>query len=365
MKITTEATSTEESQKPKSTRKPLYDTTLLQVTSPRNGTRLAQPPGADTGAPKTAIPSSRMSLIPTVFHEDWWMEAATEGRHTTLEVSANNQTVGRLPFMMRNRLGLKGIWTPPFTYFLGPGIDEGEGSANTRYLRRLEITRELIHKLPPSSWQCIRCHGGTPDVIPFQEQTFRTYVQFTYEVPPASEKEIWQRMRDKTRNVIRRAEEQFETVEIPDANAFIRLYENNLSSKSVRNKLDLSACKRLIEAALQHDQGRVIAARNRTGEIVAANFCAWDHKTSYYISCTRSDAAGNGAASMLVWQAIQHAANKGLIFDFAGLGTSGSILHYTGFGGVISPRFAAVRSTRLGRVIAGVRSLLTEDHFFF
>lgn len=365
MKTTTEATSTEESQKPKSTRKPLYDTTVLQVTSPRNGIKQAPPPSAAGPAPTASILSSRMSLIPTVFHEDWWMEAATEGRHTILEISANNQTVGRLPFMMRNRLGLKGIWTPPFTYFLGPGIDEGEGSPNTRYLRRLEITRELIHKLPPSSWQCIRCHGGTPDVIPFQEQAFRTYVQFTYEVPPAAEKEIWQRMRDKTRNVIRRAEEQFETVDIADAGAFIRLYEQNLSSKSLRNKVDLPSCKRLIEAALQHQQGRVIAARSRTGEIVAANFCAWDHKTSYYISCTRSDAAGNGASSLLVWNAIRHAASKGLTFDFAGLGTSGSILHYTGFGGVISPRFAAVRSTSFGRVVAGIRSLFMEDHFLF
>jgi len=365
MKITSEATSTEESQKPKSTRKPLYDKTVLQVTSPHNGTMHANPPGANNLAPKANIPSSRRSLVPTVFHEDWWMEAATEGRHTVLEVSANNHIVGRLPFMIRNRFGLKGIWTPPFTYFLGPGIDEGEGSPNTRYLRRLEITRELIRKLPPSSWQCIRCHGGTPDVIPFQEQAFRTYVQFTYEVPPAGEKEIWQRMRDKTRNVIRRAEEQFETVEIQDAGTFIRLYENNLSSKSVRNKVDLPSCKRLIEASLQHGQGRVIAARSSAGEIVAANFCAWDHKTSYYISCTRSDGAGNGAASLLVWNAIKHAADKGLTFDFAGLGTSGSILHYTGFGGAISPRFAAVRSTRVGRIIAGVRSLLTEDHFFF
>ena len=56
--------------------------------------------------------------------------------------------MGRLPYLVRSRFGLKGIWTPPITYFLGPGIDEGDGSPNTRFLKRMEITRELIAKLP-------------------------------------------------------------------------------------------------------------------------------------------------------------------------------------------------------------------------
>ena len=172
MKITTEATSTEESQKPKSTRKPLYDTTLLQVTSPRNGTRNAHPPSAEDLAPKASIPSSRTSLIPTVFHEDWWMEAATEGRHTILEISANNQTVGRLPFMMRNRLGLKGIWTPPFTYFLGPGIDEEKAVQTHAIFADWKLPESSSTSYHPHPGNASAVMGEHPTSFPFRNKRF-------------------------------------------------------------------------------------------------------------------------------------------------------------------------------------------------
>jgi hypothetical protein len=314
---------------------------------------------------RSSADSSQISLTPTVFHEEWWLDAATQGRCSIAEVCAGGRTVGRLPFLMRKRFGLQGIWTPPMTYFLGPGIDEGEGSPNNRFLKRMDITRELIGKLPRCSWQCIRCHGETTDVIAFQEQRFRTYVQFTHEIQPAPAETLWLQMRNKTRNAIRRAEEQLEIAELDDVDEFIRLHEKNLSAEGTRDTLDLSACRRVIVAALERKQGRIIAARNPRGEIMAANFCAWDSRTSFYIVSTRREAAGNGATSLLIWDAIQHAAVKGLTFDFAGLGTQGSILLYSGFGAVVSPRYVAVRATNFARLVAEAKSLFTQEYFFF
>ncbi len=160
-------------------------------------------------------------LIPTVFHEDWWLGAATAGPYSIAEVSSNGKIVGRLPFLLRRRFGIDGIWTPPLTHFQGPAIDDGSGTDNNRLLRRLEVTRELIHALPHSSWQCIRCHGGTTDVIAFQEQAFKTYVQFTLDIAPGPVQDLWQKMRNKTRNAIRRAEEQFAVSEMTEAEEFV------------------------------------------------------------------------------------------------------------------------------------------------
>jgi hypothetical protein len=324
-------------------------------------------PQIDGAADLTAPidPSPKSALIPTVFHEDWWLEAATQGRYSVAEVSANGKTVGRLPFLKSRRLGIRGIWTPPLTYFLGPAVDEGTGSPNTRFLRRLEITRSLIQQLPRSSWECVRCHRGITDVIPFQEQQFRTYAQFTHEVAVRPPADLWKQMRDKTRNVIRRASERFDVFEISDPDEFISLYERNLREKKVQNTMDLAACRRVLIAVLEHGSGRMIAARNAEDGTVAANFCAWDSEASYYIACTRNSASGNGATSLLLWEAMQHAAKNSRIFDFAGLGTSGSVLHYAGFGATIATRFIAVRANAVGLAMNAVRSVFTEDHFFF
>ena len=317
-------------------------------TDPDETAKLAQPP-----------------LVPTVFHEEWWLNATTNGRFSVAEVKAGDKTVGRLPYLVRSRFGLKGIWTPPITYFLGPGIDEGDGSPNTRFLKRMEITRELIAKLPKSSWECIRCHAGTKDVIAFQEQRFRTYAQFTHEIQPAPADLLWQQMRNKTRNVIRRAKEQVSIEQLLDPEEFIRAHKSNLAAEGESDSLDMDACRRVLSAALARRQGRILAARNSKGDIIAANFCAWDNTTAFYVLSTRSSDAGNGATSLLIWEAIQHAVARGLIFDFAGLGTRGSVLLYAGFGASVSPRFVALRSTGLARLIADARALLTHEFYFF
>jgi hypothetical protein len=309
--------------------------------------------------------ATKCALTPTVFHEDWWLDAATGGNYSVVEAAASGKVVGRLPFLLRGRFGLAGIWTPPLTHFLGPGIDEGTGSRNSRFLRRMEITRELIQKLPRSSWQCIRCHRGTTDVIAFQEQSFKTYAQFTHEIVPDRCENLWRQMRDKTRNVIRRASEELGVDELKDVEEFIRIYQSHLASRRVRNTLDFSTAKRVLTAALERNRGRILAARDANGEIVAANFCAWDNDASYYIACTRSETAGNGANSLLLWEAIQHAALRGLVFDFAGLGGNGSVLHYAGFGATVGTRFVAVRAKGIGRIVARARVLLMDEHFLF
>lgn len=202
-------------------------------------------------------------------------------------------------------------------------------------------------------------------MIAFQQEAFKTYVQFTHEIPLQAAEHSWQQMRDKTRNVIRRAEHQFRVTELYDAVEFVRLYEEHLSSRHVQNTLDLSAIKRLLVAALERNQGRILAARNSKNEIVAANFCAWDSRTSFYVACTRSADSGNGATSLLLWEAIQHASRNGRTFDFSGLGTRGSVLHYAGFGAEVSPRFVAVRATGMGKLAARARVLMIDEHYLF
>jgi hypothetical protein len=309
--------------------------------------------------------SDEVALTPTVFHEEWWLDAATDGEFAVAEVSSGGRVTGRLPYAARKRYGIRGIWTPPLTYFLGPGINAGEGSSVNRFLKQLDIHRELIDKLPRSSWQCIRCHGGVTDVIAFQERLFRTYAQFTHLIEPAPIDILWKRMRDKTRNVIRRANEQLTICDLDDPDEFIHVHEQNLERKGERNSLDLAACRRLLRATHARGRGRMIAARNGKNEIVAANFCAWDARTSFYILCTRSEIAGNGASSLLLWEAIKHAVGKNLVFDFAGMGTPGSILLYSGFGATVCPRYVAVRATGLGRLISEARSLFVREHFLF
>jgi hypothetical protein len=311
------------------------------------------------------VESSYDPLTPTIFHEEWWLDAATGGNFDVAEVTISGRKVGSLPFHVRSRLGLKIINMPGLTYFLGPAIDEGEGSPTNRFLKRLDIARQLIDQLPHAPWQYFKCHAGIKDVIAFQEQGFRTYVQFTHEVPPEPVEVMWQKMRDKTRNVIRRAKERFSVGELNDPLEFMRLFEQNLALKGLQNDLDGTFCRKITAASLERHRGRILAARDMDNQVVAANFCAWDETSCFYIMTTRCDNSGNGAGSLLIWEAIKDSARRGLVFDFAGLGARGSVLFYTGFGGEITPRYVALRAHPLTRIAREVKSLLAGNNCFY
>ena len=290
-------------------------------------------------------------LIPTIFHEPWWLEAATGGRYEEVTVSSGGRIVGRLPYLRKQRFGFTSFIPPELTHFLGPAVDEGNGSTQSRNLRRNEITMELIRKLPRFGHFYQQFHRGVPDTLPFIQHGFTTELLFTYEVMPAPEETIWRNMRDKTRNVIRRAEEQTSLAEIEPAR-FCALYDFNLArrGKSLNYMFQPHTCA-LMEAAVSRGRGRVLAALDERGHPLASIFYVWDDCITYYMLTTRAPGTHNGVVSRLIWEAMRESAAHGRIFDFDVVGTGGSVLFYIGFGGEVRPRYVVRRVAPIYRAL--------------
>jgi hypothetical protein len=79
-------------------------------------------------------------------------------------------------------------------------------------------------------------------------------------------------------------------------------------------------------------------------------FYVWDAAVTYYMLTTRTRDSHNGVVSMLLWEAMRESAAKGRVFDFGGIGTIGSVLFYSAFGGEVRQRFVAERWTPLYRI---------------
>ena len=309
---------------------------------------------------RTGMPSVAASLpgpifdplAPTVFHQPWWLTAVTGGNYAEAVVTQDGRRVGWFPYVISNiGGGHKVCGMPELTHFLGPAIDDGRGAACNRVLRRAQITRELIAQVPRTSGFYQVVHRGISDTLVYQELGFETGVRFTFEVAPEPRRVLWGNMRDKARNVIRRAEEQHSVSDL-DASAFGAVYNDNLARAGKASHYSPALLERVCQAAMSRGQGRIIAAEDAAGQIAASIFYVWDTEAAYYLLSTRKPDAGNGAVSLLLWHAIQDVAAKGLIFDFEGVVTSGSALFFTGFGGVIKPRYTVSRFT-LGHRIAG------------
>jgi hypothetical protein len=294
-------------------------------------------------------------LIPTVFHEPWWLEAATGGRYSEITVSGGGKLVGRFPFVMsRSFAGLRVCGMPELTHFLGPAIDAGGGAPVNRSLRYDGILRELLNALPACAGFHQQLHRGTADTLMFQDLGYRTQVHFTFDIEPAGKSVLWSRMRDKTRNAIRRAEDRFRVIEMHDPREFDAIYRAHLLEHGRKNHYTriVDVC----QAALANDRGRILAAVDGAGQTMAAIVYVWDWRAAYYLLSTRSLASGSGAVSRLIWEAIQDAARRGLVFDFDGVAASGSRIFYSGFGGTAVPRYVVYRHSLMHRAVTRICS---------
>lgn len=284
-------------------------------------------------------------LQPTIFHEEWWLNAATNGNYQVVESSDGGGVVGRMPFYMRRRMGMNWCVMPLLTYFLGPAIDVGQGTDRTHLSHQLEITRDLIQKLPPASFMQIKCHRDVNDVLAFQEQNFRTSVQFTHEIHPASEETLWNNLRRSRRKEIVKAQKNIAIDIMDDPAAFLQFYETNLKVKNIKAYVNITDCLKVMATAISKQRGQILGAKDKNGILNAAIFYVWDDTSVYGLLTTRLPTADNGTVSALVWQAILEASKRNLIFDFAGLATKGSIMFYAGFGCIIKPRYVATKAS--------------------
>jgi hypothetical protein len=314
---------------------------------------------------KTGIPLSVTAtrsdqpdpLTPTLFHSRWWLEAATGGGYGEAEIRSGGRVVARFPYVLQHKFaGHKLCTMPELTHFLGPAIELGAGHAANRSLKRHQLTQELLAQMSGYSGFYHKLHGDVADTLAFEEAGCTTMVQFTYEIAPQAEQAIWAGMRDKTRNVIRRAQERWEVVALDDPFAFAAAYNANLRRRGLANYY--ARIPAVCAAAIENGQGRILAVKGPQGAVLGAIVMVWDQRVAYYLLSTRSDHADNGVMSLLIWHALRQAAASGLVFDFDGVGTPGSRLFFTGFGGKVTPRYIVARHSTAYRVAGQVTKLV-------
>lgn len=306
--------------------------------------------------PDTGLPSA------TIFHEPWWLDAASDGGYEEASVTVNGAVAARLPYLRRRTPGRQmALVMPAMTHVLGPSITPDlPGGDVSRALREFSLCGELIEQLPKASHIWFAMHRKVTNTLPFAAAGFDLGVRFTSEIAPDSRDALWRRMRDKTRNVIRRAEESLSVETTADATVFFDVYRDNLRRRGLSSNYDLALCSKVMQACIDRGRGRAIMAVDAAGAVQAAIFTAWDDEAEYYLMSTHAPTSGNGATSLLIWTAVQAAAAQGRVFDMDGVDTNSNRLLITGFGGVLKPRYVVSTSSRTFQAAQIMKKTITR-----
>lgn len=278
-----------------------------------------------------------------IFLEDWWLNAATDGSWDAVSVQQSGRVAGWLPYARTRHMGFSTFGSAPLTRLMYPLVDVGGSKSESVDRERFKIESDLIEQLPDASCHRFMLPPSGGSALAWQAQGFDTHLEHTFIVDAhLSDSDRWNQMRNKTRNVIRRAEEQLEARSV-DAATFLREYRANLGSGL--SPAHVAAVGLLTEAAIERGQGRALAAMASNGCPQAAVLFVWDTTDYYYFLSTRnSNDAELGAVAMLVWDGLQDAWTRGLRFDFDGVSSLGRMRFLQSFGGQLASRVGVVRA---------------------
>src|ERR1700693_3543464 len=104
---------------------------VFRTTPPRS-----HPPSSK---PQHILAESETQLPATLFHDHWWLSAATNGEFQEAVVTNGSGVSGLLPYVITRERGFAICQMPPFTHVLGPVVYPGSGKPQTQLLRRLSI----------------------------------------------------------------------------------------------------------------------------------------------------------------------------------------------------------------------------------
>ena len=268
------------------------------------------------------------------------------------------RVAGYLRFVERREGGMTICEMPQITRFLGPVLSAPSGKTEARVRAAYAIITELLAQLATYHHVEMTLDTEWRDLAPFLAAGYEARVHPTILLDcQRRREELWAGLRDKTKNVIRRARECLTVRDIDDVDQFVRFYQANLDGEE--SYFDLSALAPAFVAAKSRDRCKIVAAVDTNGVAHAQVFFIWDEKYLYYFLSTRDrNVAHLGAVSLLLWTGIELANSNGLCFDFdGGITDDAGYKFKVAFGGELANRFDVVRSTARYRIQRTIRKI--------
>ena len=261
----------------------------------------------------------------------------------------------------RSFLGQRYIGMPPLTRTLGPTFTRVSVGAKLSDRVRFRLLSKLIDKLPNVIGFRQTFDPQCDDLLAFQVNGFSIGVTYTFRFTNCSDTgAIWEGMRDKTRNAIRRSRDHLQVSRSLEVAEFVEFYEANLQRSGKSMAPERERLQKILKATVANEAGMPLLCRMTGGKVVAAIFVVWDDQYCYYLLSTRDERiACNGGVSLLLWDALQLAGQMNRGFDFDGFHQYGAANFVRQFGAPLVPRWTLLRAPRL------VRALLMSGSRFF
>jgi hypothetical protein len=305
----------------------------------------------------------------SIFSSPWWLDAVAPRRWGDATVSQDGRVAARLPWAEERMpvpgLRLRRVGTHRLTPFLTPELDPGHGKYVTRLAREHQLLDGLIDALPKFDYFSYTLPPSFTNWLPFAHRGFRATLRTTYVLDDLDDLDaVKSAMSDKCRNTIRKAEKLVSVERDERADRLVAMIDSTFARQRRRNPWGRALIERVVEATHAHGAGEILTAVDATGAVHASMLLVYDADRSYYLTGgMNAGLRSSGADSLLLWHAIQHAAERVRVFDFEGSMIPGVARFFRAFGsrpisylhvtGASRRMRAALAARELGKALAG------------
>lgn len=273
-----------------------------------------------------------------LFHRPEWLDAVCQWEAVVYQ--KGNDVWGLWPLPIAEQAGLKRITQPYLSPYLGPVVFYPEGQKNaSRIAHEKQVLGELIKLLPNYASLDVKCAPALTNGLPFLWVGINQTTRYTYILDNLTDTAAtFADFKDNVRREVRKAEKQLSISSASSINALFELKKASYQAKKQSLPFGLPFVEGIYKTATTHNWGQVLEARDGQNQLHASILLVWDNETMYYLLGAADPQHNNsGAMSLLLWQGIQLATEKGLAFNFEGSMIPAIERFFSAFGGNLTP----------------------------
>ena len=261
----------------------------------------------------------------------WWLKcSAQKSNWDAIVIEEDGRIVAAMPYPMVDRFRLRAMLMPVHTQYHGMYIAE---NAPKDIYERMALALDNECRKQHICW-CLLQGFYPPAFLQALEQTgFQIKEKTTYRMNPVpSRAELPSLFSQNKRRQLRKAEGM--QLEYLDADTFYSFHRECMAKQGKTIDYPRAWAQSVLPEALHREQGLLLGARNKEGQLTAAMFLAWDAEYAYYLLPAYDPAhKDSGAMAWLTNDALCMTHDKGLGFDFEGSMTPSIASSYQQFGG--------------------------------
>ena len=252
----------------------------------------------------------------SVFATSWWLEAVAPGRWRPNSLEDAGRVVAAWPTVVRRtRLGEVHAGAP-LTPFLGPLLEPGEGQR--RRSREIEHVERLLERFRAAAHVEARCNPGFDYWTPLHWHGFAQTTHYTWRLADLADPErVFAGARENVRREVRKAAKRGIAV---TEGGLAELLPLLAVGGAERGGGPPEAILRRVDAAAAERGARtILLARDPEGRLHSGAYFVHDDRFTYYLlGASASEHRTSGAASLVMWKAIESSSARRAGFDFEG-----------------------------------------------